>query len=77
MEQEFNNIINENKINKINDHIYLTNKQIEVLNNHQINYQDCHDLKELLFLMDDIDDEEIDEIAIDISELNYYQYTNK
>ncbi len=77
MEQEFNNIINENKINKINDHIYLTNKQIEVLNNHQINYQDCHDLKELLFLMDDIDDEEIDEIAMDISELNYYQYTNK
>ena len=77
MEQEFNNIINDNKINKINDHIYLTNKQIEVLNNHQINYQDCHDLKELLFLMDDIDDEEIDEIAMDISELNYYQYTNK
>ena len=77
MEQEFNNIINENKINKINEHIYLTNKQIEVLNNHQINYQDCHDLKELLFLMDDIDDEEIDEIAMDISELNYYQYTNK
>ena len=77
MEHEFNNIINENKINKINDHIYLTNKQIEVLNNHQINYQDCHDLKELLFLMDDIDDEEIDEIAMDISELNYYQYTNK
>ncbi len=77
MEQEFNNIINENKINKINEHIYLTNKQIEVLNNHQINYQDCHDLKELLFLIDDIDDEEIDEIAIDISELNYYQYTNK
>ena len=77
MEREFNNIINDNKINKINDHIYLTNKQIEVLNNHQINYQDCHDLKELLFLMDDIDDEEIDEIAIDISELNYYQYTNK
>ena len=77
MEQEFNNIINENQINKINDHIYLTNKQIEVLNNHQINYQDCHDLKELLFLMDDIDDEEIDEIAMDISELNYYQYTNK
>ena len=77
MEQEFNNIINDNKINKINDHIYLTNKQIEVLNNHQVNYQDCHDLKELLFLMDDIDDEEIDEIAMDISELNYYQYTNK
>ena len=77
MEQEFNNIINENQINKINEHIYLTNKQIEVLNNHQINYQDCHDLKELLFLMDDIDDEEIDEIAMDISELNYYQYTNK
>ncbi len=77
MEQEFNNIINDNKINKINDHIYLTNKQIEVLNNHQVNYQDCHDLKELLFLIDDIDDEEIDEIAMDISELNYYQYTNK
>ncbi len=77
MEQEFNNIINDNKINKINDHIYLTNKQIEVLNNHQVNYQNCHDLKELLFLMDDIDDEEIDEIAMDISELNYYQYTNK
>ena len=77
MEQEFNNLINDNKINKINDHIYLTNKQIEVLNNHQINYQDCHDLKELLFLMDDIDDEEIDEIALEISELDYYQYTNK
>ena len=77
MEQEFNNLINDNKINKINDHIYLTNKQIEVLNNHQINYQDCNDLKELLFLMDDIDDEEIDEIALEISELDYYQYTNK
>ena len=77
MDQEFNNLINQNKLNKINNNIYLTNKQIDILNNHQINYQNCQDLKELLFLIDDIDDEEIEEIALEISELNYYQYTNK
>ena len=77
MDQEFNNLINQNKLNKINNNIYLTNKQIDILKNHQINYQNCQDLKELLFLIDDIEDEEIEEIALEISELNYYQYTNK
>ena len=61
----------------INQNIYLTNKQIETLNNHQINFQNCQNLQELLFLINDNDDDDIEEIASEISELNYYQYTKK
>ena len=77
MEQNINQIINQNKLQKINDNIYLTNKQINILNKNKINYQKCQNLKEILFLINDIEDEEIEQIAQELSELNYYQYTNK
>ncbi len=63
--------------------IQLTNREIEVLDQYKIPYRSCHNLKEILFqieeLIEDMDivDEELDWIASCISERDYYQNTNK
>ncbi len=63
--------------------IQLTNREIEVLDQYKIPYRSCHNLKEILFqieeLIEDMDivDEELDWIASSISERDYYQNTNK
>ena len=77
MEEEITKIILDEQLNKINTNIYLTNKQIDVLENHHVPYKKCHDLKELLFILEDFDDEELDEIASQISEFDYYNNINK
>lgn len=77
-DDELNKIIKDNELNKINDKVYLTNYQIEVLEKNNIPFQNCQDLQELLIYLEDIiDDEELDEIADEISEFSYYHFTNK
>ena len=74
------NIIEDNKINKINDNIYLTNKDIKILKKYNIDYLSST-LEELLFKIEMILNEEyIDElenVSLSISEFNYYHNTNK
>ncbi len=61
---------------KVNS-MYLTKYQKEVLDNYHIPYQDCQDVKELLFYLSDIlDDEEYDDlenVAREIAEYDYYR----
>ena len=61
---------------KVNS-MYLTKYQKEVLDHHHIPYQDCQDVKELLFYLSDIlDDEEYDDlenVAREIAEYDYYR----
>ena len=68
--------INLNNYEKINNNLYLTKYQKEVLNNYHIPYEKCNNSKELLFLLSDIiDDEEYDElenVAREIAEFDYY-----
>ncbi len=78
-------IISENTLRKVNNY-YLYEKDISVLEKYQIPYHSCQTMEELLFIINDfvnseiMIDEEIEELeqtSINISELYYYQFTNK
>ena len=66
-------------LNKINDNLYLTNKQIEVLDRYDIDYHTS--IEQLMFNLDEIlnenDYEDLEEVSNSISEFNYYHNTNK
>ena len=67
------------KLNKINDNLYLTNKEIEVLDRYDIDYHTS--IEQLMFNLDEIlnenDYEDLEEVSNSISEFNYYHNTNK
>ena len=68
------------KLKTING-LMLTNREIEVLDRYKIDYKNCKNLKELLFeieeIINDMVDEDLDYISCTISERDYYQNTNK
>lgn len=76
--------INENKLNKINN-IYLSNRQIQILDRYNIDYKNAVDMSDLIFKVedyinenysyDDISDLEV--LSQELSEFNYYHNTNK
>ena len=85
MEKEIDieNLVNQldfetNNFNNING-LMLTNREILVLDKYKINYKNCKSLKEIIFeveeILNDMDivDEELDFIAMSISERDYYQ----
>ena len=67
------------KLNRINDNLYLTNKEIEVLERYDIDYHTS--IEELMFNLEEIlnenDYEDLEEVSNSISEFNYYHNTNK
>lgn len=69
------------KLNKINDNLYLTNKEIEVLEKYEIEYHTSIDL--LMFKLDEIlndsdgDLTDLEDVSNSIAEFNYYHNTNK
>lgn len=71
------------KFQDIGNGLFLTNHEIEVLKQYNIPYQNCHTLKEISFLIEDlmgdmdIVDEELDFVSSSISERDYYQNTEK
>lgn len=72
---------NDNFIGYNNKGIILTNREIEVLKRNNIEYQKYSSISELLYEIDDviseIDDEELELVATNISERNYYLNTKK
>lgn len=76
--------IHDNSLVKINDKLYLKQYQIEVLDYYHIEYQKCASISEILFLIEDIlENEEVEdrdlleEVATSLQEFNYYHNTNK
>lgn len=62
--------------------IYLSDNQIEVLKRYDINYKKYISLNSLIFEIEEILNEEVDasdleEVSSRLSELNYYNNTNK
>lgn len=62
----------------------LSDKQVAVLEANNINYNNYRDIKSLIFeietvLNENYDDslEDLDEISRQLSEISYYNYTNK
>lgn len=74
--------IDDNRMNKINDNLYLSNKQINILNKYKINYKKFSDIKSLIFEIETIlnesyDVDDLEHLSIELSEFNYYYNTNK
>lgn len=61
--------------------IYLTGEQIEILDNYNIEYQNCNSISELINLIerskDDDNYDELDWVQSELAEFNYYHNTNK
>lgn len=62
--------------------IYLSDNQIKVLKRYNIDYNKYTSIKSLIFDIEEILNEEADltdleEVSEKLSELNYYNYTNK
>ncbi len=71
---------NKNKLIKVNEKLYLTNYQIEVLNKYEIDFQNLN-LSSIIFLGEEIleedDYDDLDEAIRELAERNYYENTNK
>ena len=75
-------LINDKYMHKeIKKGIYLSDYQIEVLNKYNIDPYKYSSINELIFLIDEVLDEEdsddLDAVSREIIEFNYYSNTNK
>lgn len=87
MNKEINDILNNidfenNKLIKINENLYLTNNQINILKRYNIDYETSNSLRDLMIKIEDIldyeeDIPELEELLDKLSERNYYEFTNK
>ena len=76
--------IKNNTLNKINN-IYLSNKQIDILNKYKIDYKNVVDINELIYKIEVyIEDNyygdelfDLENLSLELSEFNYYYNTNK
>ena len=70
-----------NRLVKINNKLYLTNYQIEILNKYNIDYKSLGNLSSIIYVAEEIleedDYENLDEIIKELAERNYYENTNK
>jgi len=76
------NVYNDNSMLKMRGNgIYLSDNDIIVLNRYNINYKKYSSLKSLIFDIEQILNEEeikeLEDISKKLSEINYYEYTNK
>lgn len=85
-DEEINEIakksIYDNKLNKIIDNLYLSNRQIEILKRYEIDYKKFNDIKSLMYevetaLEEVYDADDLQALSIELSEFNYYHNTNK
>lgn len=80
-EEDFTQMVEQNKLVHIKDNLYLTNYQREVLEEYHIPYQNVKSNKDLLFYLSEISsDEEYDElenIARELADYSYYHETHK
>lgn len=70
-----------NRLVKINNKLYLTNYQIEILNKYNIDYKSLGNISSIIYVAEEIleedDYEDLDEIIRELAERNYYENTNK
>lgn len=78
-----NNVYDDKNMTKMRGNgIYLSDNQIEVLKRYDIDYKKYISLNSLIFEIEEILNEEVDasdleEVSSRLSELNYYNNTNK
>lgn len=86
MNEEIKKILNNidfenNKLIKINNNLYLTNNQIEILRRYNIDFETSNSLRDLMIKIENILDyeyiEELETLLNNLTERNYYENTNK
>ena len=86
----FNDIINSldfelDELKQVKKNIYLNNREMQILKMYDIDFQNCVDMNDLLFKIDNVlndlydnsDIEDLEWVSSSISERNYYMNTNK
>lgn len=86
----FDEIINSldfelDELKQIKKNIYLNNREMQILKMYDIDFQNCVDMNDLLFKIDDVlndlydnsDFEDLEWVSSSISERNYYMNTKK
>ena len=75
-----NNLDLSNTLQNINGFL-LTEKECQVLDQFGVNYRGCNSLKEVLYEIEDVLEEQYDDaledVSISISDRDYYQNSNK
>ena len=82
LEIHINNTIKNNKLVKINNNVFLTNYEIEILEIYKINYLTCNNYQNILIFIEEAleqsnESQELEQILLSISERHYYQNTHK
>ena len=73
----------ENNFTKeVKKNIYLSDNDLLILKKYDINYQEFSNMKELMFYIEDIlnndyVESDLEDLLIKLSDYNYYFYTNK
>ena len=61
--------------------MFLSNNQVKTLKKNNIDYTNYDNLESIIFelnnILNEIDDEELESLAIDLAEFNYYNNQNK
>lgn len=58
--------------------MYLSNNEIKTLEKYDVDYKKFDNLSSLIFELNEIDgDDDLEELAIELSEFNYYNNQNK
>ncbi len=76
-------ILNQNELTKINDKVYLTRYQMEVLKKYNIPYESCGSIGEIIFYIEEIlnedtnDFEDLESVSSALAESDYYQNYKK
>lgn len=84
LDEFINETIKNNSLNKINN-IYLSNKQINILDKYDIDYKNVIDINELIYKVEEcieenysyMDTSDLENLSLELSEFNYYYNTNK
>lgn len=75
---EFKFDVNDLRVERKNG-MFLSNNQVKLLQKYHVNYNDYKDLSSLIFKLNELteDDDELESLAMDIDEFNYYNNQNK
>lgn len=75
------NINEKSFLKRINNNLLLSDNDIIILDKYNIPYTNCKDMKELVFhimeILNENDYSDLEELSIKLSEFNYYNNTNK
>lgn len=87
MEYDINSLVekldfHKNQLIACNNDIFLTSFEIEILAKYQINYQKFHNLKQILFMVEQLLNEnpslyDLEQVSLSIAEREYYLNSRK